>query len=61
MIHSAVVHGVILPVSSDEEKSDAFRLLVEQLAPGRWDNSRQPNKEELQGTGVLRVKVETAR
>ncbi|KAB5596444.1 hypothetical protein CTheo_81 [Ceratobasidium theobromae] len=60
MIHSAVVHGVILPVPSDEEKSDAFRLLVEQLAPGRWDNSRQPNEEELQGTGVLRVKVETA-
>ncbi|KAG9095336.1 hypothetical protein FRC06_009892 [Ceratobasidium sp. 370] len=58
---SAVVHGVVLPISSAEEKQDAFRLLVDELVPGRWDASRQPDEEESDGTGILRVKVETAR
>lgn len=55
------MHGVVLPVSSAEEKKDAFRMIVDQIAPGRWEASRQPDEEELRGTGVLRVKVETAR
>lgn len=57
---SAVVHGVILPLSSAEEKQDAFQRVVEQVAPGRWEAARQPNDEETRGTGILRVKVETA-
>ncbi|KAG8712109.1 hypothetical protein FRC08_015012 [Ceratobasidium sp. 394] len=57
---SAVVHGVILPISSAQEKQDAFRLLVDELVPGRWNASRQPDEEESDGTGILRVKVETA-
>ncbi|GAB1517646.1 hypothetical protein RhiTH_000695 [Rhizoctonia solani] len=57
---SAVVHGVVLPITSEEEKNDAFQKVVEGIAPGRWENSRQPNEEERQGTGILRIKVETA-
>ncbi|CAE6379376.1 unnamed protein product [Rhizoctonia solani] len=57
---SAVVHGVVLPITSEEEKKDAFQKVVEGIAPGRWENSRQPNEEEQQGTKILRVKVETA-
>ncbi|CEL51909.1 hypothetical protein RSOLAG1IB_00446 [Rhizoctonia solani AG-1 IB] len=57
---SAVVHGVILPITSEEEKNIAFQKVVEGIAPGRWENSRQPNEEEQQGTGILRVKIETA-
>ncbi|KAG9127655.1 hypothetical protein FRC07_011241 [Ceratobasidium sp. 392] len=54
---SAVVHGVALPISTDEEKQDAFRLLVDQLVPGRWDASRQPDEEESDGTGVIPLRV----
>lgn len=61
LMHSAVVHGVVLPVSDAEEKQEAFRMLVEELVPGRWDASRQPDEEETRGTGILRVKVESAR
>ncbi|CAE6481859.1 unnamed protein product [Rhizoctonia solani] len=60
LMHSAVVHGVVLPITSEEEKNDAFQKVVEGIAPGRWENSRQPNEEERQGTGILRIKVETA-
>ncbi|KAF8610248.1 hypothetical protein BDV93DRAFT_517401 [Ceratobasidium sp. AG-I] len=57
---SAVVHGVVLPVSDAHEKQEAFHMLVNQVVPGRWDNSRQPDEEETRGTGILRVKVESA-
>ncbi|CAE6461518.1 unnamed protein product [Rhizoctonia solani] len=56
---SAVVHGVVLPIS-EEEKEAGFQKVVEGIAPGRWENSRQPDEGEAQGTGILRVKVETA-
>ncbi|CAE6475851.1 unnamed protein product [Rhizoctonia solani] len=56
---SAVVHGVVLPIS-EKERNDGFQKVVEGIAPGRWENSRQPNEGEIQGTGVLRIKVETA-
>ncbi|CAE6411563.1 unnamed protein product [Rhizoctonia solani] len=56
---SAVVHGVVLPIS-EEEKNAGFRKVVEGTAPGRWENSRQPDEGEAQGTSILRVKVETA-
>ncbi|QRV86662.1 pyridoxamine 5'-phosphate oxidase family protein [Ceratobasidium sp. AG-Ba] len=56
---SAVVHGVAFPISP-EEKQDVFKLFVEQLVPGRWDASRQPDQEDSDGTGILRMKVETA-
>lgn len=55
------MHGVVLPVSDAEEKQEAIRMIVEQLVPGRWDVSRHPDEEETRGTGILRVKVETAR
>ncbi|CAE6520809.1 unnamed protein product [Rhizoctonia solani] len=56
---SAVVHGVVSPVS-EEEKNNGFQKVVEGVAPGRWENSRQPDEGEKQGTNILRVKVETA-
>ncbi|CAE7140097.1 unnamed protein product [Rhizoctonia solani] len=56
---SVVVHGVVLPIS-EEEKQTAFKKVVEGIAPARWENSRQPNEVETQGTSILRVKVEAA-
>ncbi|KAG8691322.1 hypothetical protein FRC11_004967 [Ceratobasidium sp. 423] len=57
--YSAVVHGVVLPIS-EEEKNAGFQKVVEGIAPGRWENSRQPDEGEKQGTNILRVKIEAA-
>lgn len=52
---SAVVHGVAVPVTDPAEKLRALRVLTEHLAPGSWDNTRQPTKKELAQTAVLAI------
>ncbi len=49
---SVVVLGVATLVDGDE-KREALRALTEQLAPGRWDEARQPTDQELKATWIL--------
>jgi nitroimidazol reductase NimA-like FMN-containing flavoprotein (pyridoxamine 5'-phosphate oxidase superfamily) len=60
---SAVLHGVTYPFPDDdkEAKMHAFKLVVESAAPGRWDHARQPDDSEVKQTGIIRMKVESAR
>ncbi len=50
---SVVVFGTAEVVSSPEEKLNALYAFTEQVIPGRWDEVRQPNHNELAGTLVL--------
>jgi hypothetical protein len=50
---SAVVLGTARAVLDDAERLTALRAVTEQLAPGRWDNSRPPTRKELAATAVL--------
>jgi hypothetical protein len=40
-------------VTDAAEKTEALRAFVNHVAPGRWDEVRQPTAKELQGTHVL--------
>jgi uncharacterized protein len=53
---SVVLLGTATLVEGDE-KSAALRALTEQLAPGRWDEARQPTAKELKATWILSVPI----
>src|SRR5438270_13996290 len=55
---SVVILGKAMLVDDPEEKFGALRVLSEQILPGRWDVSRQPNERELKATSVLRVPID---
>jgi uncharacterized protein len=57
---SAVVHGVARPVTDPDEKWDALRAIVEQLAPGSWTHARQPDRRELAATAVFALDLDEA-
>jgi nitroimidazol reductase NimA-like FMN-containing flavoprotein (pyridoxamine 5'-phosphate oxidase superfamily) len=50
---SVVILGVATPVAAAEEKMTALRAFTEHVIPGRWDDVREPNEQELKGTSVL--------
>ena len=52
---SVVVHGRARQLTDVAEKAAALQVLVEHLAPGRWDATRQPSTDELRQTGVWAV------
>lgn len=51
---SVVVHGAFEPVP-DEDKTEVLHRLMDHLAPGRRDEARAPNRNELAATTVLRL------
>ena len=55
---SVVVLGKASLVENREEKLGALRVLSEHILPGRWDDARQPNEQELKATSVLRLPIE---
>ena len=56
---SAIVFGTATLVEG-EEKLTALRALTEQLAPGRWDEARQPTDTELKATWILSLPLDEA-
>jgi nitroimidazol reductase NimA-like FMN-containing flavoprotein (pyridoxamine 5'-phosphate oxidase superfamily)/GNAT superfamily N-acetyltransferase len=57
---SAVIFGIAKEVTDPERKLAAMRALVEHIAPGRWDGSRQPNPKELAATSILELPITEA-
>ncbi len=57
---SAVIFGTATVVESMEEKLEALRVFTEHVVAGRWDEVRQPNEQELQGTLVLELPINEA-
>ena len=55
---SVVILGKAMLVEDQEEKLAALRVVSEHIIPGRWDDARQPNDQELKATSVLRVPIE---
>ncbi|PAX54102.1 pyridoxamine 5'-phosphate oxidase family protein [Brunnivagina elsteri] len=50
---SVVIFGQAEIVNNSDEKLAALKAFTEHVIPGRWDDVRQPNRQELQGTMVL--------
>lgn len=57
---SVVILGRAMPVTDDEEKTSALRVISEQIVPGRWADVRKPTAQELKATAVLRLPVQEA-
>ena len=57
---SVVIFGTANLVDDIEEKSEALRAFTEHVIPQRWQEARQPNKQELQGTMVLSLPLQEA-
>jgi nitroimidazol reductase NimA-like FMN-containing flavoprotein (pyridoxamine 5'-phosphate oxidase superfamily) len=55
---SVVVFGKATAIEEAEAKLAALRALSEHMIPGRWDEVRQPNVEELKATTVLSLPLE---
>lgn len=57
---SVVVHGVAVPVEDPAEKLAALDLFVERMVPGRQAMLRPNTDKEVQGTGVLRLSLDSS-
>jgi uncharacterized protein len=57
---SAVVLGMARVVDDPQKKFEALHALTDHLMRGRWEDIRQPSPEELRGTLVLEIAIESA-
>ena len=57
---SVVVFGTASVVLEDEEKLKALRAFSEQVIPGRWNEVREPDQNELKATLVLKLPLTEA-
>jgi nitroimidazol reductase NimA-like FMN-containing flavoprotein (pyridoxamine 5'-phosphate oxidase superfamily) len=52
---SVVALGTATLIGEPTEKLAALQAFTEKLIPGRWDDARQPNEQELKATSVLKL------
>ena len=57
---SVVAFGHATLVSDADEKQAAFKALLDHLLPGRWEDSRQPDRKEIKATTVLKMRIAEA-
>ncbi len=57
---SVVIFGRASMIDEREAKLSALRAFSEQVIPGRWDEARKPNDQELKATAVLALSLEEA-
>jgi nitroimidazol reductase NimA-like FMN-containing flavoprotein (pyridoxamine 5'-phosphate oxidase superfamily) len=57
---SVVVLGTARLVDDPEEKLAALHAFSEQVLPGRWDDCRPPNDQELKATSILSLPLTEA-
>jgi nitroimidazol reductase NimA-like FMN-containing flavoprotein (pyridoxamine 5'-phosphate oxidase superfamily) len=55
---SVVLLGKARLVTDREEKIKALRKFTNHIVPGRWDEARHPNEQELKSTSVLVMPLE---
>jgi nitroimidazol reductase NimA-like FMN-containing flavoprotein (pyridoxamine 5'-phosphate oxidase superfamily) len=52
---SVVALGQATPIDDSAEKLSALHAFTEKLIPGRWNDARQPNEQELKATSILKL------
>jgi uncharacterized protein len=52
---SVVALGLATLIQEPSEKLQALRAFTEKLIPGRWNDARQPNEQELKATSILKL------
>jgi hypothetical protein len=53
----AIIYGRAQEVTEPDEKLEALRLVVEHAVPGRWNEVRWPDSEELKQTLVVKLPI----
>ena len=57
---SVVVFGAAVLVSREDKKIEALRAFTEHIVPGRWQEVRPPDENELAATAVLSLPIREA-
>jgi len=57
---SLVAYGRFEKVESEDEKLKSFAAFIEIISPGRWPQIRQPDRNELAATTVMRLPLSEA-
>ena len=57
---SVVAFGEATVITDPQKKDAAFKALLDHLVPGRWNDSRQPDKKEIEATTVLAMPIDEA-
>lgn len=57
---SVVLFGRGHLIEAEEEKLAALKAITEHLIPGRWQETRPPNRKEMNATSVVSIKIEEA-
>jgi nitroimidazol reductase NimA-like FMN-containing flavoprotein (pyridoxamine 5'-phosphate oxidase superfamily) len=57
---SVVIFGKAEKVEDLDEQLLGLRAITEHLVPGRWDEARQPNPDEMRQTAVFRLSLKHA-
>jgi len=57
---SAVIFGKGEIIKDHDERMAAFKSITDHIAPGRWNDARQPNNSELKQTSVVRMPIDEA-
>ena len=57
---SVVMFGRAEQVTDDDEQFAALKIFMEGVAPGRWDELRAPNKQEMKATIIMRLPINEA-
>ncbi len=57
---SVVIYGTAIEVTDRSDKNEALYCITENILKGRWEEARKPNEKELDITGVLAIKIESA-
>ena len=57
---SVVAFGTATMITDVERKMAAFKALTDHLMPGRWEDTRQPDRKEIGATTVLSMPIDEA-
>ena len=57
---SAVVFGTGGLLEDESEKLAALQAISDKIMPGRWEDARGPNEQEMKATAVVQVQIESA-
>ena len=55
---SLVLYGRAVPVTDHAAFDAAFRAIINQIEPGRWEQVRAPNDKERKATALFRIPID---
>ena len=55
---SLVLYGHAVPVTDCAAFDAAFRAIINQIEPGRWEQVRAPNNKERKATALFRIPID---